>query len=111
MKIAALGAAVLLPVMTITGCGASLPGYGYERSVGEGEFWWVGAIDPRFTSVDGCTNDAEVSESIQSLDMPSSRLSLRLVLGATEDDALRIADCLATELSSGKIWIQAPDTS
>jgi hypothetical protein len=97
--------------MMVTGCNASVTSYGYERSVGEGEFWWVGAIDPRYESVDACTDDPRVSLALQSADMPLSRLSLKLEPGATEDHAMKLADCLAANLTSGDIWIQAPATS
>lgn len=99
--------AIVLSALMLGGCGLS----GYERMVGEGEYWWVGAMHPRYDSIDACTEDAQVSEALHSLDMPSSRLSLRLAAGATEEDALRIADCMVANLSAGDVWIQAPANS
>lgn len=87
---------------------AGAPSTSYERETGEDTSWGVGATDPRYESLSPCSEDPSVEMAVQSADLPSSRLGMRLVPGSTEADALRIADCLAIALRGGQIWISAP---
>jgi hypothetical protein len=116
---AAVGALGLIAV--VTGCASSTgspefapeqtigaPSAAYERQTGDDTSWGVGATDPRYESLSQCSEDPSIETAVQSLDLPSSRLGMRLVPGSTEADALRIADCLATTLTGGQIWISAP---
>lgn len=111
---AAVGALGVLTAV-LTGCAsvsepeqAPVSSGSYARETGEDTSWSVGATDPRYESLSPCSEDLSIETSVQSADMPSSRLGMRLVPGSTEADALRIADCLATALTSGKVWISAP---
>ncbi|WP_167043847.1 hypothetical protein [Salinibacterium sp. ZJ454] len=116
---AAVGALGLIAVLT--GCASSTgsPVFdpeqtagassgSYERETGEDTSWGVGATDPRYESLSPCSEDPSIETAVQSADLPSSRLGMRLVPGSTEADALRIADCLAIALTGGQIWISAP---
>lgn len=80
----------------------------YDRISGEDDRWGVGVLHPRFEGSNTCHEDPSVDLAVQSADMPSSRLGIRLSDGSTEADALRIAECLARELSSGEISITSP---
>lgn len=55
-----------------------------------------------------CNGDPSVEKAIVSADLPSLHLSMRLLPDSTEEDAVRVADCLAETLTSGGIWIAAP---
>lgn len=102
---------MMLPFLAVlfAGCsGAPSPSPSYDRVSGQDDSWSVGAANPRFESLDACNDDPSIEISALSLDMPSSRLGIRLVPGSTEADALRIADCLASALISGEIWVSAP---
>lgn len=103
---------LLIPAALVLGlgaCGAS-PGVpsSYERSVSSDNRWSVGAHNPEYASLNDCDHDPSVETAVVSADQPSSKLGLRLVEGATEDDALRIAKCLESALSAGKIWVSEP---
>ncbi|TFD83549.1 hypothetical protein E3T61_21185 [Cryobacterium lactosi] len=102
-------AVLLIAAMMLAGC-AEAPAASYDRTEGDGDSWFVGAKDPRFESLSLCIDDPSVGTSLQSADMPSSRLSMQLVAGSTEEDAIRIADCLGDALTSGQIWITSPRT-
>lgn len=80
----------------------------YDRVSGEDDRWGVGVLHPRFEGSSTCHEDPSVDLAVQSADMPSSRLGMRLLAGSTEADAFRIAECLASELSSGEISISSP---
>lgn len=94
-------------VMALAAC-ALQPSASYERSVSEDDRWGVGANYPKYSSIENCQKDSIVETSLLSADMPPSRLGLRLVSGATEADALRVAKCLNDALTSGTIWISSP---
>jgi hypothetical protein len=100
-------AVLLVLALTLAGC-AEAPPASYERTEGEGDLWFVGAKDPRFESLSPCSEDPSVGSSVQSADLPSSHLSMQLIAGSTEEDAVRIADCLGDALTSGQVWITAP---
>jgi hypothetical protein len=53
-------------------------------------------------------DDPSIEESIQSLDMPSSHLGIKLKASATAEDAQRIADCLRQTLKTGEVSISSP---
>lgn len=100
---------VAMPVlaMMLTAC-SGVGSNAYDRVPGDGEFWSVGVADPRFDSRNSCLEDPSILTSVQSADLPSSRLGIELVSGATEEDAVRIADCLSAALVSGEISIGSP---
>ena len=104
---AAMIATIPILATLLIGC-AGAPAWSYDRVTGQGDSWSVGAADPRFESLSPCSEDPSIETSLQSADMPSSNLAMQLVSGSTEMDALRVADCLATALTSGKIWISSP---
>ena len=98
----------LLPlILLLPGCSGSFVG-GYDRVVGESEVWGVSVADPRVDSLGECHDDPSVETAALSMDMPSSAYGLRLVLGSTETDALRLADCLADARASDTIAISSP---
>ena len=103
----AMIAAISILATLLVGCAGATAG-SYDRVTGQGDSWSVGAADPRFESLSPCSEDPSVGTSLQSADMPSSHLAMQLVSGSTELDAVRVADCLATALTSGKIWISSP---
>lgn len=77
---------------------------------GAGEVWSIGVNDPRFAGDERCTGDPAIDTSVSTADLPTSRMGITLALDATEDDALRIAECLRDALSSGEIIIRPPAT-
>lgn len=75
---------------------------------GSSDTWLVGVTDPRFGSDDTCSTDPSVESAFSTEDLPSSRLGITLIPGATEDDAHRIAACLHDALDSGAVTISRP---
>lgn len=99
----------LIPALTMLLASCAIqPNNSYERSSSEDDRWGVGANHPKYSSIESCEKDPSVETSVLSADMPSSHLGLRLVTGSTENDALRIANCLKSALSEGTIWISSP---
>lgn len=96
--------------LLLAGCAGS-PSDQYHRSTGQDESWGVGATHPRYDSLRPCDEDPSVEIAVLSDDMPTSRLGMRLLPGSTEEDALRVADCLAITLTGGEIWITSPSSS
>jgi hypothetical protein len=104
-----LSIVMALPILGVALAGCSGASFGaYDRVTGGGETWSVSVADPRFESLDSCSEDPSVAVALQSADLPSSSLGIQLVAGSTEDDAVRIADCLTTALVSGEISIISP---
>ena len=86
----------LSPVLALllAGCAGSQAG-SFQRSISEDDSWNVGAIHPRYDSLSPCDEDPSVERAVVSADLPASHLGIRLVPGSTEEDAVRIAECLA----------------
>lgn len=81
----------------------------YSRIASADDRWGVGVTYPVFSSLAECEDDPSVESAVQSADMPASRLSIRLKAGASETDAIRIANCVAALLSSGELTIVSPE--
>ena len=102
------GLAPMLVVALLAAC-ASGPA-DYSRTTSTDDRWSVGVSYPVYSSLDKCEDDPSVEIAVQSADMPTSRLGFRLQSGASEADALRVADCVAMFLSSGELTIMSPGT-
>ncbi|SDD28987.1 hypothetical protein SAMN05216410_3122 [Sanguibacter gelidistatuariae] len=100
----ALGVGLVVAACAIAGCSS------VSISVvdGSSDTWTVAVADPRFGSEDTCSNDPSVERAFSTADLPSSRLGISLVPGATEDDAHRVATCLQDVLDSGNVTIGRP---
>lgn len=99
----------LLGALLLAGCAAAGPSANsYQRSTSHDGSWNVGAIHPRYDTLAACEEDPSVERALVTADLPSSRLGIKLLPGSTEEDAVRVADCLAETLTSGEIWISSP---
>ena len=96
-----------LLAMLLIACAGS-PSSSYDRRSSEGGSWGVSVVNPRFESPTACHEDPSVDMALQSADMPSSHLGVRLKPDSTEADALRVAECLSTALTSGEINVSSP---
>ena len=97
-----------LVILLLASCATPSDSSDYPRIASTDDRWGVGVTDPVFESLAECDDDPSVESAVQSADMPSSRLGFRLKAGASETDAVRIADCLAPLLSSGELAIVSP---
>ncbi|MDQ1058261.1 hypothetical protein QFZ23_002162 [Arthrobacter globiformis] len=77
---------------------------------GKSDRWVVGVAGPRSGVIDPCLEYPIIEESIQSANLPSTHLSIKLREAAKEEDAERIADCLRRRLKSGDVSIISPKT-
>lgn len=102
----------LAPVLIVLlgTCAAPSGPTDYPRTASGDDRWGVGVSYPIYSSLAGCEDDPSVESAVQSADMPSSRLAFRLVSGASEADAIRVADCVSPLLSSGELTIAVPGT-
>jgi hypothetical protein len=73
--------------------------------------WQVSVLYPDPLPDASCAGDESVASSLMSLDMPSSHVNYSLREGATENDARRVAECLAGVLDSGAITVSPPAQS
>jgi hypothetical protein len=102
---------ILSLLFLLPACAASPQPNEYMRTISADDRWSVGVEHPVFaTSAAGtaCEDDLSVETAVQSADMPSSHVGFRLIAGASEADALRVAACLEESLSSGTISISSP---
>jgi hypothetical protein len=76
-----------------------------DPTSGAGDRWFVAVSGPRSGVIDSCLKDPIVEESIQSADLPSSKLSIKLRIEAKKEDADRIADCLRHGLKRGEVSV------
>lgn len=97
-----------LLVVWLAACAAPSDSANYARTASADDRWGVGVSFPVYSSLAACDDDLSVESAVQSADMPSSRLGFRLTAEASEADALRVADCVATALNSGEITIMYP---
>jgi len=96
----------LLPLV-LASCGGAADGT--SITPGTSDSWNVSVLGPRDgASTDHCFEDPLIEESIQSADLPSTHLGIKLLETATQEDAERIANCLRERLSSGEISIRSP---
>jgi hypothetical protein len=79
-----------------------------DLSSGASDRWIVGVSGPRNGAIGECLEDAIVEESIQSADLPSTHLSIKLRAEAKKEDADLIADCLRDRLKSGDVSVVGP---
>lgn len=76
---------------------------------GTSDRWHVSVLGPRDgAAIDHCFEVPLIEESIQSADLPSTHLGIRLRETATQEDAVGIADCLRESLGSGEVSITSP---
>ncbi|MGY4543632.1 hypothetical protein ACVWY0_003572 [Arthrobacter sp. UYNi723] len=95
-------------VMLLAACVAPSDPTDYPRTASADDRWGVGVSYPVYSSLAGCEDEPSVELAVQSADMPSSKLGFRLKAGASEADALRVADCVAALLSRGELTIVSP---
>lgn len=96
----------LLP-LALGSCGTA-PGE-TDITPGPSDRWNVSVLGPRDgDSIDHCLEDPLIEESIQSANLPSTHLGIKLLETATQEDAERIADCLRESLISGEVSIRSP---
>jgi hypothetical protein len=77
-------------------------------ATGTADRWLVGVSGPRSGGIDGCLEDPIIEEAIESANLPSTHLGIKLRESAKEEDARRIADCLKRGLKSGDVSIVSP---
>jgi hypothetical protein len=71
--------------------------------------WNISVLGPRSGgSIDRCLEDPLIEESVQTANLPSTHLGIKLLYTATQEDADRIADCLRESLGSGEVSITRP---
>lgn len=102
---AAIAVLVICGVLPVAACaGATEP----VIIDGDGASWSIGVTDPRFAGDERCLEDTAIQNAVSTTDLPSSGLGITLTPDGTEEDALRIAECLQKALSSGEITISRP---
>ncbi|MBT2554914.1 hypothetical protein [Arthrobacter sp. ISL-5] len=79
-----------------------------DLTSGTSDRWIVGVSGPRSGVIDPCLKDPIIEESIESANLPSTHLSIKLREAAKKEDADRIADCLRRGLKSGDVSIISP---
>lgn len=77
-------------------------------ATGTSDRWLVGVSGPRSGGIARCVEDPIIEETIESANLPSTHLGLKLQEAAKEEDAKRIADCLRRGLNSGDVSIVSP---
>lgn len=78
-------------------------------TTGTSNGWSVAVLGPRGGApIEHCLEDPLIEESLQTANLPSTHLGIKLVPEATREDAARIADCLQRSLSSGEVSITGP---
>ncbi|PTT62691.1 hypothetical protein DBR22_16955 [Arthrobacter sp. HMWF013] len=78
---------------------------------GTSDRWYVSVLGPRDGgAIDHCFEDPLIDQSIESADLPSTHLSIKLLGTGTQGDAERIADCLKPGAGSGAVSITSPGT-
>jgi hypothetical protein len=100
-----LGLCFLL--LALGSCGTA-PG---EKDItpGSSDRWNVSVLGPRGgASLDHCFEDPLIEESVQTANLPSTHLGIKLLETARQEDAERIADCLRESLGSGEVSITSP---
>jgi|SRR6478752_1719465 len=100
-------ALIPLLVVLLAACAPPAPG-DYPRTASADDRWSVGVSFPVYESLAACEADASVETAVISADMPASRLGIRPRAGASEADALRVADCVREAISSGELTIYVP---
>lgn len=99
-----LGLCLLL--LVLGSCGTA-PGE-TEFTPGPSDRWHVSVLGPRDGSIDHCLEDPLIEESVQTANLPSTHLGIKLLETAAQEDAERIADCLRESLISGEVSITSP---
>lgn len=79
-----------------------------DLTSGTSDRWIVGVSGPRSGGIDPCLEDPIVEESIQSANLPSTHLTIKLRAEAKKEDADRVADCLRRGLKSGDVSVIGP---
>lgn len=80
-----------------------------EITTGSSDRWNVSVLGPRSgASLDPCLEDPLIEDSVQTANLPSTHLGIKLLETATQEDAERIADCLRESLGSGEVSITSP---
>jgi hypothetical protein len=99
-----LMALALLPLVLVA-CGET-PNEATTSSAPPGR-WHVSVLGPRENdaSIEHCLEDPLIEEAIQSANLPSTHLSIKLLETATQKEAERIADCLRAIAGSGEVSI------
>lgn len=94
--------------LVLGGCGAQRQQP--EPTPGSSDRWHVFVSGPRGdeSRIEPCLKDAAIDEAIQTLDLPSTHLGIKLQKSAGEEDARRIAECLTGNLESGEVSIGSP---
>jgi hypothetical protein len=83
-----------------------------EISPGTSDRWHVSVLGPRDGAViDHCLEDPLIEQSVESLDLPSTHLGVKLLGTATRVDAERIANCLEPGVGSAAVSITSPRTT
>lgn len=78
-------------------------------SPGTSDRWHVSVLGARDGAAIGhCFEDPLIEQSIESANLPSTHLAIKLLETATQEDAGRIADCLRENLGSGEVSITSP---
>lgn len=101
-------AAMLLIAFAAGGCGTEPDDP--PITPGSSDRWHVHVTGPRGddSRIEDCLDDLAIEESIQTANLPSTHLSIKLQTTAAEADAKRIADCLHQSLESGDVSIASP---
>ena len=96
----------LLP-LALAACGTA-PG---ETTIipGTSDRWHVSVLGSRDgASIEHCFDNPLIEESIQSADLPSTHLTIKLLEIAPQEEAERIAGCLRPSVGSGEVTITSP---
>lgn len=103
-----LAGPTLVAALALTGCASGPAQPLPSLQPGTTDRWTVTVSQPRFRSDERCGSDPSVDNAVLSADLPSSGLGITFKPGASEDDAVRVAECLQGALESGDISILSP---
>lgn len=98
----------LMPLVLV-GCGTA-PG-ATSVTLGTSDRWHVNVLGARDdASIEHCFKHALIEEAIQSADLPSTHLDIKLLEPATQEEAEQIADCLRQNVGNAKVSITSPQS-
>ena len=99
----------VLPLALVNTASCDAAADGISITPGSSDRWSISVLGPRDgASTDDCFEDPLIEEAIQSANLPSIHLGIKLLETAAQEDAERIADCFRERLSSGEVSIQKP---
>ena len=100
---------VLVMPLVLVSCGTA-PG-ATVVTPGTSDRWHVSVLGARDdASIEHCFEHTLIEDAIQSADLPSTHLDIKLLKTATQEEAEQIADCLRPNVGNAKVAITSPQS-